>query len=38
MVARRVTSLVAADNSDDGDVVDPIPSSSRTRGGVTSDP
>ena len=28
MVARRVTSLVAADNSDDGDVVDPIPSSS----------
>jgi hypothetical protein len=28
MVARRVTSLVAADNSDDGDVVDRIPSSS----------
>jgi hypothetical protein len=27
MVARRVTSLVAADNSDNGDVVDPIPSS-----------
>jgi hypothetical protein len=27
MVARRVTSLVAADNSDNGDILNPIPSS-----------